>query len=144
MKQQPHAVVIGGGVGGLTAAVGLHESGWRVTVLERAASLEPVGAGIGLAPNSQRALDVLGLGDRVRSLASWQGQGGMRAQNGRWLVRTSAAEAERTYGGTLVMLHRATLVDLLVSALPDEALRTAPGPAPRPRHRRAPGGRRHR
>ncbi|WP_447036122.1 FAD-dependent monooxygenase [Streptomyces sp. DSM 118878] len=123
-QQQPHAVVIGGGIGGLTAAIGLHMTGWRVTVLERAPSLEPVGAGIGLAPNSQRALDVIGLGDRVRDLAAWQGQIGMRARNGRWLVRSSAAEAERTYGGTLVMLHRATLVDLLVSALPEDTLRT--------------------
>ncbi|MGW2227882.1 FAD-dependent monooxygenase [Streptomyces formicae] len=137
--KQPHAVVIGGGIGGLTAAIGLHRTGWRVTVLERAASLEPVGAGIGLAPNAQRALDVLGLGDRVRSLAAWQGVGGMRAQNGRWLVRTSAAEAEGAYGGSLVMLHRATLVDLLVAELPEGALRTGtsarltdPGDADRP------------
>ncbi|MFD4630556.1 FAD-dependent monooxygenase [Streptomyces sp. NPDC058284] len=124
MKQQPHAVVIGGGIGGLTAALGLYGSGWRVTVLERAASLKPVGAGIGLAPNGQRALDVHGLGDRVRALAAWQGDGGMRAQDGRWLVRTSAAETQAAYGGSLVMLHRATLVDLLVSALPEKALRT--------------------
>lgn len=124
MKQQPRAVVIGGGIGGLGAAIGLHACGWSVTVLERAASLEPVGSGIGLAPNGQRALDVLGLGDRVRALAAWQGDGGMRARSGRWLVRTSAAEAEAAYGGSLVMLHRATLIDLLVSALPAEALRT--------------------
>ncbi|MFK4070610.1 FAD-dependent monooxygenase [Streptomyces sp. NPDC029674] len=138
-QQQPRAVVIGGGIGGLAAAIGLHESGWSVTVLERAASLEPVGAGIGLAPNGQRALDILGLGDRVRALAAWQGDGGIRARSGRWLVRTSAAEAEAAYGGSLVMLHRATLVDLLVSALPGEALRTGtrarladPGAANRP------------
>ncbi|MFI7316593.1 FAD-dependent monooxygenase [Streptomyces venezuelae] len=124
LEPQPHAVVIGAGIGGLAAAVGLRASGWRVTVLERAASLEPVGSGIGLAPNAQRALDVLGLGDRVRALAAWEGDGGMRAQNGRWLVRTSAATAERAYGGSLVMLHRATLVDLLVSALPEKSLRT--------------------
>ncbi|MEU1147837.1 FAD-dependent monooxygenase [Streptomyces sp. NPDC005863] len=124
MNQQPHAVVIGGGIGGLTAAIGLHESGWSVTVLERAASLKPVGSGIGLAPNGQRALDVLGLGDRVRALAAWQGDGGMRAQHGRWLVRTRADDAEAAHGGTLVMLHRATLVDLLVAALPEKALRT--------------------
>ncbi|MFH8613080.1 FAD-dependent monooxygenase [Streptomyces sp. NPDC018029] len=124
MKQQPRAVVIGGGIGGLGAAIGLHASGWSVTVLERAPSLEPVGSGIGLAPNGQRALDVLGLGDRVRALAAWQGDGGMRARSGRWLVRTSAAEAEAAYGGSLVMLHRATLIGLLVSALPAEALRT--------------------
>ncbi|MFF3643199.1 FAD-dependent monooxygenase [Streptomyces sp. NPDC002564] len=124
MRKQPHAVVIGAGIGGLSAAIGLHESGWNVTVLERAAALEPVGAGIGLAPNGRRALDVLGLGEQVRGLAAWQGDGGMRAQNGRWLVRTTAAETEAAYGGSLVMLHRATLVDLLVAALPEGALRT--------------------
>ncbi|EPH46763.1 FAD-dependent monooxygenase [Streptomyces aurantiacus] len=119
-----HAVVIGGGIGGLTAAIALYQSGWRVTVLERAGTLEPVGSGIGLAPNSQRALDVLGLGDRVRELAAWQGAGGMRAQDGRWLVRTSAAATARAFGGSLVLLHRATLIDLLVGALPADCLRT--------------------
>ncbi|MFI8879177.1 FAD-dependent monooxygenase [Streptomyces sp. NPDC055243] len=121
---QPHAVVIGGGIGGLTSAIALHRSGWRVTVLERAATLEPVGSGIGLAPNSQRALDVLGLGDRVRELAAWEGDGGMRAQNGRWLVRTSAAATAAEFGGALVLVHRATLVELLVASLPADALRT--------------------
>ncbi|MZE76457.1 NAD(P)-binding protein, partial [Streptomyces sp. SID5475] len=48
---QPRAVVIGGGIGGLTAAAALHRHGWSVTVLERSAALEPVGAGIALAPN---------------------------------------------------------------------------------------------
>ncbi|MFG2503616.1 FAD-dependent monooxygenase [Streptomyces sp. NPDC048441] len=121
---KPYAVVIGGGIGGLTAAIALHQSGWRVTVLERAATLEPVGSGIGLAPNSQRALDVLGLGDRVREFAAWEGDGGMRAQNGRWLVRLSASAATAEFGGSVVLVHRATLVDLLASALPAEALRT--------------------
>lgn len=123
-SHRPHAVVIGGGIGGLTSAIALHLAGWRVTVLERATTLEPVGSGIGLAPNSQRALDVLGLGDRVRALAAWEGDGGMRAQNGRWLVRTSAAVTAAEFGGALVVVHRATLVDLLVSALPGDALRT--------------------
>ncbi|MEU0218046.1 FAD-dependent oxidoreductase, partial [Streptomyces sp. NPDC006265] len=66
MAQPGHAVVIGGGIGGLTAAVALHRRGLRVTVLERARSLEPVGAAISLAPNSLRALDVIGLGDEIR------------------------------------------------------------------------------
>ncbi|MGW0909040.1 FAD-dependent monooxygenase [Streptomyces sp. NPDC002853] len=121
---KPHAVIIGGGIGGLTSAIALHLSGWQVTVLERAATLEPVGSGIGLAPNSQRALDVLGLGDRIRALAAWEGGGGVRAQDGRWLVRTSAAATAAEFGGALVLVHRATLVDLLVTALPADALRT--------------------
>lgn len=121
---KPRAVVIGGGIGGLTAAVALHRSGWEVAVLERAASLEPVGAGIGLAPNAQRALDVIGLGDEIRQLAAWQGEGGMRKPDGRWLARTDSAAAAARFGGPLVLLHRATLVERLVSRLPASAVRT--------------------
>ncbi|MFC9757132.1 FAD-dependent monooxygenase [Streptomyces sp. NPDC056921] len=121
---KPHAVVIGSGIGGLTAAVALRGRGWRVTVLERAASLEPVGAGISLAPNSQRALDVIGMGDEIRALAAWQGEGGMRAPGGRWLSRTDSAAATERFGGSIVLLHRATLVDRLVARLPDGTVRT--------------------
>ncbi|MFE6668532.1 FAD-dependent monooxygenase [Streptomyces sp. NPDC057697] len=121
---KPRAVVIGSGIGGLTAAVALHGRGWRVTVLERAASLEPVGAGIALAPNSQRALDVIGLGDEIRALAAWQGMGGIRAPGGRWLSRTDSAAAAARFGGPVVLLHRATLVDRLVARLPRDTVRT--------------------
>lgn len=69
------ALVVGAGIGGLTVAAGLADRGWHVTVLERSASLEPVGAAISLAPNGQRALDRVGVGDAVRALAAWQGSG---------------------------------------------------------------------
>ncbi|MCX4536545.1 FAD-dependent monooxygenase [Streptomyces sp. NBC_00841] len=121
---KPHAVVIGSGVGGLTAAVALHRRGWQVTVLERADSLEPVGAGISLAPNAQRALDVISLGDRVRSLAAWQGDGGMRSPSGRWISRTDSAAATERFGGAIVLLHRATLIEALVAELPASVIRT--------------------
>ncbi|MFJ6354526.1 FAD-dependent monooxygenase [Streptomyces sp. NPDC092046] len=140
MEQHRHrAVVVGAGIGGLTAAVALRARGWDVTVLERATGLAPVGAGIGLAPNALRALDVIGLGDPVRDLAAWQGDGGMRRPDGRWLARTDAGAAAARFGGPLVLLHRSTLVDLLVSALPADTVRTGtaavltdPGSAHRP------------
>ncbi|MFF7440419.1 FAD-dependent monooxygenase [Streptomyces sp. NPDC008122] len=124
MEQQHRAVVVGAGIGGLTAAVALHLRGWQVTLLERAADLAPVGAGIALAPNAQRALDVIGLGDRVRELSAWQGDGGMRTPDGRWLARTDAEAAAARFGGPLVLLHRATLVGILTSALPEGVVRT--------------------
>lgn len=123
-RRPPRAVVVGGGIGGLTAAVALHQADWHVTVLERAEALAPVGAGIGLAPNSQRALDVIGLGDRVRELAAWQGDGGLRDPAGRWLNRTGSDATAKRFGGPLVLLHRATLVGILTSALPAGTVRT--------------------
>ncbi len=51
-----HVVVVGGGIGGLAAAVALHGVGWDVTVLERAPELAEVGAGVSLWPNAVRAL----------------------------------------------------------------------------------------
>ncbi|MFI6376825.1 FAD-dependent oxidoreductase [Streptomyces sp. NPDC050546] len=125
MAQSRRAVVIGGGIGGLTAAAALHRRGWRVTVLERARSLEPVGAAISLAPNSLRALDVIGLGDEIRGLAAWAGDGGLRTPSGRWLSRSSADAAAERFGGPLVLLHRATLVERLAALLPRGAVRTA-------------------
>ena len=54
------AVVIGAGIGGLAAAVGLHRAGWSVTVLEQAPAIGEVGAGLSLWPNAVRALAALG------------------------------------------------------------------------------------
>lgn len=138
------AVVVGGGIGGLTAAAALHRYGWKVTVLERAPRPEPVGAAISLAPNALRALDVIGLGDRIRDLAAWQGDGGLRTPGGRWLSRSDAEAVAARFGGPLVLLHRSTLIDTVAALLPPGTVRTAadavltdPGDAARPARVRA-------
>ncbi|GHE09334.1 FAD-dependent monooxygenase [Streptomyces alanosinicus] len=125
MARSARALVIGGGIGGLAAAAALHRRAWDVTVLERAPSLEPAGAAISLAPNALRALDVLGIGEEIRDLAAWQGDGGLRTPGGRWLSRSSAEAAAARFGGPLVLLARATLVDRLAALLPPGAVRTA-------------------
>jgi 2-polyprenyl-6-methoxyphenol hydroxylase-like FAD-dependent oxidoreductase len=109
------AVVIGAGVGGLTAALALDRAGWDVTVVERAPALERVGAGIGIAANALRALDVLGLGDAVRGLGMMHGQAGVRRADGRWLTRTSGAAVEARLGDSAVLLRRSALIDLLAA-----------------------------
>jgi 2-polyprenyl-6-methoxyphenol hydroxylase-like FAD-dependent oxidoreductase len=110
-------VVIGAGVGGLAAGAALQQRGWSVSVLERAPALEAAGAGLALAPNALRALDVLGLGAAVRAQSGLQGAAGIVRTDGRWISRTSADVAEARYGDKTVVLHRAVLVDLLAGAL---------------------------
>ncbi|RFU40287.1 monooxygenase [Actinomadura logoneensis] len=111
------AIVVGGGIGGLTSAVALADRGWEVTLAERAPSLDPVGSGLALGPNALRALDTLGLGDPVRELAAFQGDAGIRRAGGAWLSRTSAEAAVARYGDPTVLLLRSALVDLLTGRL---------------------------
>ena len=53
--------IIGAGIGGLTAALCLHQQGFKVRIFERHSSLEEVGAGIQIGPNGCKVLGALGL-----------------------------------------------------------------------------------
>ncbi|MEU2795605.1 FAD-dependent monooxygenase [Streptomyces sp. NPDC007117] len=116
-----HAVVAGGGIGGLTAAVALSRRGWRVTVCERAAALTGIGAGIVLAPNALRALDSIGLGPAVPDGDPLSGALGLRTPDGAWLTRTGPPASR--YGLLARAVHRGLLIDSLAAALPPGALR---------------------
>ena len=117
------AVVVGAGIGGLTAALALHRSGWAVQVLERAERLEPVGAGISLWPNALHAFETIGVAEQLRSRVALAGPSGVRRPDGRWLARTDVGAAVQSrFGAPLVVVHRAELVGLLVDALPQDAL----------------------
>ncbi len=59
------AAIIGAGIGGLSAALGLRRMGWEVVVYERAPDFAPVGAGITLWSNAIRALRELGVPDSM-------------------------------------------------------------------------------
>ncbi|MGV9779549.1 FAD-dependent monooxygenase, partial [Streptosporangium sp. NPDC003464] len=111
------ALVVGGGIGGLATAIGLHRNGWQVTLLERAPSFRPLGSGITLAPNAVRALDALGLGIKLRAKGMAQGAAGLRAPSGRWLMRAKVEALEPRMGVPAFALHRADLHDLLAGAL---------------------------
>jgi 2-polyprenyl-6-methoxyphenol hydroxylase-like FAD-dependent oxidoreductase len=62
-------VVIGAGIGGLAAALSLHEIGAQVDVFDATSELRPLGVGINLLPHAVRELDALGLLDELRTLA---------------------------------------------------------------------------
>jgi len=57
--------IIGGGIGGLTAALSLQHFGFRVSIFEQARELREIGAGVVISPNAMHALNFLGVGGRV-------------------------------------------------------------------------------
>ena len=62
-------LVAGGGIGGLTTALSLHEAGIDVVVYEAAPAMRELGVGINLLPHAVRALSALGLQSALASTA---------------------------------------------------------------------------
>jgi salicylate hydroxylase len=116
--------VVGGGIGGLTAALALLRGGFDVHVFEQASALSEVGAGVQISPNASRVLHGLGLAEDlaltgVRPMAWHQ----RRWDDGRTLLRTPLADPlEAEFGFPHYQMHRADLLDALASAIPDERI----------------------
>jgi len=123
-REQLSVGVIGGGIGGLGAALSLLQAGFDVHVYERARALSEVGAGIQVSPNASRVLHGLGLGDDlarmgVRPLAFHQ----RRWDDGRTLLRAPLGDVMvDAFGFPHYQTHRADLLATLVGALPAERL----------------------
>lgn len=117
------ALIVGGGIGGLAAAIALARAGWRPLVLERSADLTPVGAGISLWPNAVHALSRLGLADEVAALPSVPGSGTIRSWRGEPLTALDPDVVAARFGAPVLVLHRARLHELLLGALSPGVLR---------------------
>jgi len=91
-----NVLISGAGIGGLSAALMLAQSGFRVTLLEQAEKLEETGAGIQLSPNATRILIALGLGQRLRADVFEPQAIAIKTATGSTLARIPlAGEAER-------------------------------------------------
>ena len=111
--------IIGGGIGGVAAAVALHRAGIDATVYERADELREVGAGMMLWPNATRVLKELGLLERVAALSG---------PNRHFLVRSSAGTILMDIGlghfeVPALCTRRSDLLKALISALPADRVR---------------------
>ena len=116
------AIVVGGGIGGLTAAIALRQVGVEAVVFERAAEMREVGAGIGLWANAMKALRELGLYDAVRAVGMPALDGEVRSWRGEPISKIPAAAMEEL-GIDLVLLHRADLQKALLAALGEDTVR---------------------
>jgi 2-polyprenyl-6-methoxyphenol hydroxylase-like FAD-dependent oxidoreductase len=104
-------IVVGGGIAGLSAAIGLRRSGHEVIVLERAPRIDPIGAGLTLFANAMSALDRLGMRDAVAA----QGAPAKRSAILTWEGRELAQVPRDLLEGTIA-IHRADLQPQLAAA----------------------------
>ncbi|WP_019889588.1 FAD-dependent monooxygenase [Streptomyces purpureus] len=116
-RHSPQIVIAGGGVAGLTAALALHAAGFdRITVVEAAREIQPVGAGLNVLPNAVRELDALGLlarlearAVRTRELRYYHRTGGLISRTPRGLAAG--------YRWPQLSLHRGHLQQVLADAV---------------------------
>lgn len=116
-----HIGIVGGGVGGLAAAIALGRQGHRVSVYEQAGRFARVGADINLTPNAVRALD--GLGEAVGAAVRKRGARptfriSRDWDTGKETSRLGMSEvAENEYGAPQITIHRADVLAALTDAL---------------------------
>jgi 2-polyprenyl-6-methoxyphenol hydroxylase-like FAD-dependent oxidoreductase len=113
--------VIGGGFGGLAAAIAFRREGHIVTVFERAAGPSSAGGAISLAPNALRCLKILSVDDHL-STHPWSDMPAtIRNSSGRVLVRSTMGRL--TGGAEFACVPRAQLISWLTAALPPDCIR---------------------
>ncbi|MDB5885495.1 MAG: monooxygenase, FAD-binding protein [Polaromonas sp.] len=115
----PQALIAGGGIGGLAAALAASRAGWGVQLHERAPDFGEVGAGIQLGPNVVRLLHGWGLQDALARVAAFPHRLQVRdAASGRELgVLALGQRALERYGAPYISLHRADLHAVLLQAV---------------------------
>jgi 2-polyprenyl-6-methoxyphenol hydroxylase-like FAD-dependent oxidoreductase len=117
------ALIVGAGIGGLSAGIALRKAGWQVRIFERAASPRELGFGLVLAPSAVRALGELGVADVVlaRAFAPPQMLGEVRRMDGTALKRVDFPVAP-VLGGTLTVALRPALHGALLEAIGPDAI----------------------
>ncbi len=113
------ALIIGGGIGGLSAAIALRRVGIDAEVFEQADALREIGAGLSVWTNAVKALRKLGAGDAVLAKGSVIERFEARDWRGKVLAETPLGELGRKLGAPNVIIHRAELLSSLAKLIDD-------------------------
>src|SRR5687768_2887570 len=120
------ALIVGAGIGGLSAGIALRKAGWTVRIFERAATPRELGFGVALAPNAIAALRELGIADTViaRGFRLSRVRGEIRRMDGTVLKRADI-EMAQAIGGTMTIALRQALHGALLEAVGLETVSVA-------------------
>jgi 2-polyprenyl-6-methoxyphenol hydroxylase-like FAD-dependent oxidoreductase len=126
--------VIGGGIGGLTAARALLRPGFEVSVSKAAHELRQIGAGVALGPNAMKALRSLGP-ERSARVVAWESENQLLRnwRSGRIISRTPRrGYLLSRFGATGSTAHRADLLDVLAAHSPNGIVNLSAGASLQP------------
>jgi len=118
------ALIVGAGIGGLSAGIALRQAGWNIRIFERASSPRELGFGLGLAPNAIAALRELGVADVVLARGCSPTRGEVRRMDGTVLKRADFPPPE-ALGGPMVIALRPALHGALLDAVGADAIASA-------------------
>ena len=99
------AIVVGAGIGGLSAAIALRKAGIETVILERARELKEIGAGLSLVANATRALNELDLAGALRGLGEPVGRAEIRTWLGEILSAIPVSQLSGKVGTQSVAVH---------------------------------------
>ena len=114
------ALIVGAGIGGLSAGIALRNAGWKIRIFERAQSPRELGFGVGLAPNAIAALGELGLAETVLARSFEPRSVEVRRMNGSVITRVEMPPG--ALGGPMVVALRPALHGALLEAVGAEAI----------------------
>jgi salicylate hydroxylase len=115
--------IVGGGIGGLSAANAMLRRGIDVTVWEQVDPLSQVGTGLSLFPNGRRQLERMGLGEALAEVGTKVGEGSaFYRMDGTFVTRVVTADSSGWNG--IYGMHRTDLLRVLATALPSTAIRS--------------------
>lgn len=116
-------IIIGGGIGGLCVANSLQRVGIDVRVYELAPALEPVGAGIIMAPNAMWVFQTLRMAAAIEERGVCLERLGIADWRGHTLQTMDCRTMERAFGNPIVAIHRAELHQILFEHLEGDVVR---------------------
>lgn len=118
MSASGRIAIVGGGLAGLAAANALARVGIDADVFEAAPALGEVGAAVNIAPNATRALEAIGLGEKVAAVGtSSPGIYTRNMQTGEFLEFNDRVKTSARLGAPYYTFHRADLLDAFASGL---------------------------
>ena len=121
MARKPKVAIIGGGIGGLAAALALHRRGIEFDVYEQGNTITEIGGGLNLSPNALKAFRLLGVEDAAKEIG-FQDE---RQKVHSWRTGIVLADQSRkagvfeNYGAEFLTIHRGDLQKVLFEHVPD-------------------------